>query len=53
MKLLVEFELDESWDAYIPNNEEKLKNLINPQLDGVTMRLVDNSEKQIVTDNKP
>jgi len=49
MKLLVEFELDESWDAYIPDNEEKLKNLIKPQLEGVTTRIVENLDLQIVS----
>lgn len=42
MKLVVEFELDDSWDAYIPDNEEKLNTLIseNVDTDSVTARIV-------------
>ena len=52
MKLLVEFELDESWDAYIPNNEEKLKALIRPQLEGVKTTVVENLNMYFVNNSE-
>jgi hypothetical protein len=52
MKLLVEFELDESWDAYIPDNNEKLKNLIKPQLEGVKATVVENLNMYFVTNSE-
>ena len=42
MKLLVEFELDESWEAYIPDNKEKLKAIIRSQLEGIKAKVVEN-----------
>jgi len=49
MKLLVEFELDESWEAYITDNEERLNNLVKSQLEGVKTRVVENLDLQNVT----
>ena len=54
MKLIVEFELNESWEAYIPDNEEKLKNIIQPMLSGIKAKILnvlpntpnDNTEKK-------
>lgn len=41
MKLIVEFELDDSFEAYIPDNEEKLRQLLRPGLDGVKASIID------------
>jgi len=40
-KLTVEFELDETWEAYYATDEERLKNLIKPQLEGVKMTIIE------------
>lgn len=49
MKLLVEFDLDESWESYIPDNNEKLKALIKSQLEGVKAKVVENLDLQCVS----
>lgn len=38
--LLVEFKFSDNWEAYIPNDEEKLKSLIVRDHDGVEMRII-------------
>ncbi len=52
MKLLVEFELDDSWEAYIPNDEEKLRCIVRPLLEGVKMRIVKEGEIKKVPEMK-
>ena len=45
MKLLVEFTLDDSWEAYFANDEQRLNALIQaPALDGVEARIVKKGE---------
>ena len=40
-KLTIEIEFDESWDAYIPDDEEKVKHILMPQLEGVKVKIVE------------
>ncbi len=44
MDLIVKFELDESWEAYHPNDEERLKALIKSQLEGVKATIIKSKE---------
>lgn len=48
MKLIVEFELDDSWDVYIPDNEEKLRQLLRSGLDGVKASIIDIIDDDII-----
>jgi hypothetical protein len=41
-KLTIEIEFDESWDAYIPDDKEKVKHILMPGLDGVKVKIVEN-----------
>ena len=49
MKLLVEFELDDSWEAYLKDDDERLECLIRPMLGGVKTRIVKNLDLQNVS----
>lgn len=40
-KLIVEIEFDESWDAYIPDDKEKVNNILMPGLDGVNVKILE------------
>jgi len=42
-KILLEIEFDESWDAYIPDDKEKVKHILMPMsmLDGVEIKIVE------------
>jgi len=44
MKLTIELELDESWEAYYTNNEERLKNLIRHDLEGVKATIIESNK---------
>jgi hypothetical protein len=40
-KIILEVEFDESWDAYIPDDKEKVNHIIMPNLDGVKVKILD------------
>ena len=43
-KLTIEIEFDESWDAYIPEDKEKVKHILMPGLDGVEIKIVEDEQ---------
>ena len=47
MELTVKFKLDDSWEAYYPNDEERLKALIKPMLEGVKFKIIKDKFVQI------
>jgi len=40
MKILVEFDFSEDWEKYCPDNEQKIHDIIDPQIDGVEYRII-------------
>ncbi len=52
MKLTIELELEDNFDYYYPNNDEKLKVLLNPELSDVKATVVENLDLQNVSNNE-
>lgn len=50
--LLVEFKFSDSWDAYTPNDEEKISDLIGCNPDGVEVRIIKDYSSEMREDLK-
>lgn len=45
-KVIVEFELDDSYTAYLPNDQERIESLINPRISGMKFKIIKSEDDE-------